>query len=67
MKVANRNHIEDLIYKTFDALDPSGANTDKYRALFSVMSDTEFAKFFKEFLAKDDENFTLDIVEFEHD
>lgn len=67
MKVVNRNHIEDLIYKTFDALDPSGANTDKYRALFSVMSDTEFAKFFKEFLAKDDENFTLDIVEFEHD
>ena len=67
MKVINRKHIEDLIYKTFDALDPSGANTDKYRTLFSTMSDAEFAKFFKEFLAKDDENFTLDIVEFEHD
>lgn len=67
MKVINRKQIEDLIYRTFDALDPSGANTDKYRTLFSAMSETEFAKFFKEFLAKDDENFTLDIVEFEHD
>lgn len=67
MKVANRKHIEDLIYKTFDALDPSGANTDKYRALFSTMSETEFYKFMKEFLGNDDENFTLDIVEFEHD
>lgn len=67
MKVINRKQIEDLIYRTFDALDPSGANTDKYRTLFSTMSETEFAKFFKEFLAKDDENFTLDIVEFEHD
>jgi len=67
MRVTNRKYIEDLVYKTFDALDPSGANTDKYRALFSGMTDPEFAKFMKEFLASEDENFTLDIVEFEHD
>lgn len=66
MAVANRAYIEKLIYDTFDALDPSGANTDKYKALFSGMSDTEFEKYMKNFLKDDSENFTLDIVEFEH-
>lgn len=65
--VANRAYIEKLIYDTFDALDPSGVNTEKYRALFSPMSDTEFERYMKNFLKDDNENFTLDIVEFDHD
>lgn len=65
--VANRAYIEKLIYDTFDALDPSGVNTEKYRSLFSPMSDAEFERYMKNFLKDDNENFTLDIVEFEHD
>lgn len=67
MAVRNRKQIEQLIYDTFDALDPSGNNTDKYRNIFSSMNEKEFESFFKEFLKSDEENFTLDIVEFEHD
>lgn len=67
MAVANREYIENLIYDTFSALDPSGVNTDKYRSMFSPMSDKEFEKFMKDFLVDDSENFILDIVEFEHD
>lgn len=67
MAVQNRAYIEKLIYDTFDALDPSGANTDKYRSLFSNMSDIEFEKYMKNFLKNDNEQFVLDIVEFEHD
>lgn len=65
--VANRAYIEKLIYDTFDALDPSGVNTEKYRSLFSPMNDVEFERYMKNFLKDDNENFTLDIVEFEHD
>lgn len=67
MAVANREYIEKLIYDTYDALDPSGVNTNKFRMLFSEMSDAEFEKYMKKFLKDDNEQFTLDIVEFEHD
>jgi len=66
MAVANREVIEKLIYDTFDALDPTGTNTNKYKVLFSKMSDAEFEKFFKKFLADDKENFALDVIEFEN-
>ena len=65
--VANRKEIEQLIYNVFDAIDPSGTNTQKYRSHFEGMSDTEFEKFMKSFLKNDEEQFILDIVEFEHD
>ena len=65
--VANRQYIENLIYGTFDQLDKSGLNTDKQRAYFQSMSDKEFETFMKKFLNDDSENFTLDIVEYEHD
>lgn len=67
MAVANRQYIEKLIYDTFDALDPSGTNSNKYKLLFSTMSDIEFEKYMKNFLKDDNEQFTLDIVEYEHD
>lgn len=65
--VANRKEIEQLIYDVFDAIDPSGTNTQKYRSHFEGMSDAEFEKFMKSFLKNDEEQFILDIVEFEHD
>ena len=39
-----RMKCEELIYKVFDAADPSGANTQYYQQLFSKMSDEEFTK-----------------------
>ena len=66
MAVVNRSHIEKTIYDTFDALDPSGNNTNKYRNILADLDDKQFEKFMKDFLSNDDENFILDIVEFEH-
>lgn len=65
MAVQNRSYIEQLIYDTFDALDPSGANTLKLKNFFQTMDESQFEKFFKKFLANDTENFTLDIVDYE--
>lgn len=67
MAVTNRAYIEKLIYDVYDKLDPSGTNTEKMKALFQPMSDAQFEKYMKDFLKNDDENFILDIVEFEHD
>lgn len=39
-----RKECEELIYKTFSAIDPSGANTQYYQQLFANMSDAQFAK-----------------------
>ena len=39
-----RKECEELIYRTFTAADPSGANTQYYQQLFSNMSDAEFTK-----------------------
>lgn len=66
MAVVNRKYIEKIIYDVFDALDPSGSNTTKYRNIFAGMPEPEFEKYMKAFLANDEENFILDIIEFEH-
>lgn len=42
---AKRKKIENLVYKTFNALDPTGRNTDYYKQLFSSMNDKDFDKF----------------------
>lgn len=39
-----RAKAEELIYKTFDKIDPSGANTQYYQQLFADMSDDKFYK-----------------------
>lgn len=39
-----RAKCEALIYKTFSAIDPSGANTQYYQQLFANMSDAQFTK-----------------------
>lgn len=66
MAVANRAYIEKMIYDVFDALDPSGNNTTKYKNMLSTLNDKEFEKYMKDFLNNDDEQFVVDIVEFEH-
>lgn len=40
-----RSECESLIYKVFDALDPSKANSNYYKEKFSKMSNAEFKKF----------------------
>jgi hypothetical protein len=42
-----RQEIEELIYKFFDALDPSKTNSDHYKSIFAKMSNEEFLKFCK--------------------
>ena len=37
-----RKKCEDLIYRTFDTVDPTGTNTDYYKKLFADMSDSQF-------------------------
>ena len=66
MAVTNRKHIEQMIYNVLDALDPSGTNTNKYQEFFSDMDDKAFEGHMKSFLSNDEENFILEIVEFEH-
>jgi len=39
-----RKACEELIYKTFSAVDPTGSNTQYYQQLFSEMSDAQFTK-----------------------
>ena len=61
-----RKEMESLIYSTFTALDPSGTNTEKYKSLFSKMSDAQFDKFFKELFKNPNRYLILDIVDYEH-
>ena len=37
-----RKKCENLIYKTFNAVDPTGANTQYYQQLFSTLDDRQF-------------------------
>lgn len=62
-----RKKMEKLIYNTFNALDPSGTNTKKYKEMFSKMSDKQFDSFFKYLFENEDEYLRLDIVDYERD
>ena len=42
---ATRQECEALIYQVFDALDPSGANSEFYKNMFAEMSDEQWKKF----------------------
>lgn len=64
---AKRKEMENLIYSVFSTLDPSETNTEKYKAMFSNMSDAQFDKFFKELFANEDRYLILDIVNYERE
>ena len=65
MTPEKRKKMEKLIYDTFNALDPTGTNTKKYKDKFSAMSDNQFNSFFKQFFENPKEFLILDIVEYE--
>lgn len=60
-----RKKMEQTVYDTFDALDPSGVNTERYKEMFKGMSDNEFDRFFKKLFANENEYLILDIVDYE--
>jgi hypothetical protein len=62
-----RNDMESLIYTFFSKLDPSGANTAKYKAFFGKMSDAEFKSFFDRFFKDRDMFLTLDVEAYKND
>lgn len=59
-----RKQIEALVDSTLRLMDPTGINAQKYRNMFQVMSDDEFADWITRFLADEKSNFRLDIEEF---
>lgn len=62
-----RADMEDLIYKFFTKLDPSGANTAKYKAFFGRMSDDEFKRFFDRFFKDRNMYLTMDVEAYKND
>jgi len=45
LKKSTRKAMEEKIYSVFSAMDKTGANTKKYKELFSKMSDKEFEQY----------------------
>lgn len=45
LSTSQRNKIEQIIYDTFDSVDPTHANSDYYKEIFSKMSNDQFYKF----------------------
>jgi len=62
-----RKKMEKLIYDTFSALDPTDANTKKYKDMFQSMSDNQFDIFFKEFFKDIEQYLILDMIDYERE
>lgn len=62
-----RKKMLKLIYGVFDALDPTGSNTRKYKALFEPMSERQWRTFFKEFFENEFHYLILEMVDYEID
>ena len=62
-----RSDMETLIYEFFSLLDPSGANTAKYKAFFGKMSDEQFKRFFDRFFKDRSAYLTLDVEAYKND
>ena len=62
-----RKKIETLVYKTFEILDKTGENTDRYKAFFSSLSDKEFEKWANDFLKDPEENFFLEVLPYKNE
>lgn len=56
-----------MVYQVMDALDPSGANSTRYKKMFAKMSNAEFETFMKNMWEDDTMNFVLDIISFERE
>lgn len=67
MNPMKRKKMEQLIYDTFNALDKTGANTKKYKEMFSGMTDVEFDKFFDNLFKDPSLYLILNICDYEID
>lgn len=67
INLSKRKQVENKVYAIMDALDPSGTNTNRYKRLFSTMSDTKFENFMRCMFDDNNTNFTLEIKEFERE
>lgn len=59
-----REKMEKLIYDTFDALDKTHSNTNKYKKLFASMTDQQFDKFFKDLFNNPNEYLILNVQDY---
>jgi len=62
---AKRKKIETSVLETFRILDKTGRNAERYQAFFKSMSDAQFEKWVKSFLADKDENFFLECMPYD--
>jgi hypothetical protein len=62
-----RKRAEALVYETMDILDKTKSNSAKYRTMFGAMSDDQFDKWAKAFMADPDRNFYLEVRPFENE
>lgn len=63
-EINKRQMVQDTVIKTLSLMDPTLINAKKYEKFFNSMSDAQFAKWIKDFLADDKSNIRLDIEEF---
>lgn len=63
---AKRKKMEDMIYTFFNLFDPSGRNTEYYKAKFDNMNDTEFDKFFDTLFKQENPYLTATMVDYEN-
>lgn len=59
---AKRNKIEKLIYTTFNLLDSTGKNAEKYKEHYKSLSDKDFFKEIQSMLDDNKKNFYLEIL-----
>lgn len=62
-----KGRMKNVIYKTFDALDPTKQNTKKYKEMFDPMSDAQWKSFFKEFFENEYHYLILEMVDYERE
>jgi NADH dehydrogenase/NADH:ubiquinone oxidoreductase subunit G len=62
-----RKKMEELIYKVFNVLDPSGSNTEKYKEMFGDMSDNMFDTFFRNLFKNENQYLILETIDYEKD
>jgi len=58
--------IKEYIYRVLDAIDKTGANTDRYRKYFESMNEEQFKKEIKAFLLDENEHFFVELDAFEN-
>lgn len=56
-----RKAVEKCVIDTMNILDKTGANGNKYKEMFSKMTDSQFDKYIKDFFKNESENFYLEV------